>query len=290
MITASIVTYHTPLSELDTCLAALSGGNVARLYIVDNGCEESIEQWCDTHNHDDGNHAPAITYIPSPNKGYGHGHNQALRLELAGPQHSLCRYHLVINSDVDFDPSILKSIEDFMDANPNVGSLQPRMVGFDNEELYVCRQVPGPFDLILRRFLPSSWCRKSRDRYLLKNLDRTKTWNIPNHQGSFMFLRKDALKDVGLFDESFFLYAEDVDLSRRLHEKWLTLYWPNVTASHFHRATSYHSLRMMAVHICNMVKYFNKWGWLNDAQRKSFNASISEYTPSSQSSMINHAR
>ena len=279
MISASIVTYQTPLSELDTCYKALSGGRVARLYVIDNGRQETVRKWCVTRNHERDDHrgAPEIVYIPSPNKGYGSGHNRALRLELEPKRMQECPYHLVMNSDVVFEPGIIAEIESFMDNNRRVGTLQPRLVSPGGEEQNSCRSLPTPSDLFIKRFMPAKRFSERRDRYMLRDHDRSKTWNIPFHQGSFMFLRKDSLKDVGLFDERFFLYAEDVDLSRRLHCKWLTLYWPQVTVTHFHRASSYHSLRMMLIHTASMCRYFNKWGWWKDEQRDKFNSEISEY-------------
>ncbi|MDE6393993.1 MAG: glycosyltransferase, partial [Duncaniella sp.] len=74
MVSVSIVTYHTPLSELDTCLRSLATPEVSRIYVVDNGRDALIRDWSARH--------PQVTYIPSDNRGYGAGHNQALRREL----------------------------------------------------------------------------------------------------------------------------------------------------------------------------------------------------------------
>lgn len=279
MISASIVTYQTPLTELDTCYKALSGGRVARLYIIDNARQDMVRKWCDKRSRERKDHpgAPEIIYIPSPNHGYGTAHNIALRAELTDIHSAECPYHLVMNSDVEFQPEIIDKIESYMDSHPHVGTLQPRLIGPSGEEQNSCRSLPHPADLFIKRFMPSKHFSERRTRYMLSSHDRTKTWNIPFHQGSFMFLRKEALHDVGIFDERFFLYAEDVDLSRRLHSRWLTLYWPQVTVTHFLRASSYHSLRMMLIHTVSMVRYFNKWGWHTDAERDSFNAAIAEY-------------
>ena len=279
MISASIVTYNTPLTELDSCYKALSGGRVARLYIIDNARQEMVRKWCDKRSRERKDHqgAPEIIYIPSANHGYGTAHNIALTAELTDTRIAECPYHLVMNSDVEFRPEIIAEIEAYMDSHPRVGTLQPRLMSPSGEEQNSCRSLPHPSDLFIKRFMPSKRFSERRSRYMLSSHDRTKTWNIPFHQGSFMFLRKEALRDVGLFDERFFLYAEDVDLSRRLHSRWLTLYWPKVTVTHFHRASSYHSLRMMLIHTVSMMRYFNKWGWHSDPERDSFNAAISEY-------------
>jgi GT2 family glycosyltransferase len=88
-----------------------------------------------------------------------------------------------------------------------------------------------------------------------------------------MFLRTKALTVSGLFDERFFMYPEDIDLSRRIHEHYDTLYYPHVFITHKHEAASYRNYKMLWIHIKNMVKYFNKWGWFKDKKREEINFS-----------------
>lgn len=266
MVSVSIVTYHTPLSELDTCLRSLDSEHISRIYIIDNSRNDDIRLWAKRHN--------GIIYIPSDNNGYGAGHNQAIRREL---ELSDTAYHLVMNSDLEFSPVDIERIHAFMDTHHDIGTLQPAMTDENGEKQYTCRMLPTPFDVFIRRFMPKCLFVKAKDRYLLKHLDHSIAWDIPYHQGSFMFIRKDALRDTGVFDERFFMYPEDIDLTRRLHRKYRTIYWPDVTIIHRHRAASYHSMRMLYVHISNMIRYFNKWGWVFDSERKKFNSEIKRY-------------
>lgn len=266
MISVSIVTYHTPIAELDTCLSSLASPTVSRIYIVDNARQCEVEEWASGKE--------KIIYIPADNNGYGAGHNIAMHRELDKPDTS---YHLVMNSDMRFSPAILSSIETFMDAHPDIGTLQPHMTGRDGKTQYPARLLPTPADVMIRRFLPQHWFKAMRSRYLLRHLDSTVAWDIPSHQGSFMFLRKDALRITGLFDERFFMYAEDIDLSRRIHAHFRTLYWPGASVVHYHRAASYHSTRMLVIHIVNLIRYFNKWGWIFDSTRADINSSIKPY-------------
>ncbi len=262
MLTVSIVTYHTPAAELEKCLDCLGSQAIGHVYIIDNSSEQYIKDIAQKYT--------KTTYIAHQNSGYGSAHNVAMRMALD----SGTKYHLVINSDLYFESQTIDRIIEYMDANPRVGALQPRIVGADGTAQHTCRMLPSPFDLIVRRFLPSSWFKASRDRYLLKHLPDDVAHNIPYHQGSFMFLRTDALRDAGLFDERFFMYPEDIDLTRRIHRNWLTLYWPKATVVHLHRAESYRSRRMLWIHITNMVKYFNKWGWIYDPERRRMNRGI----------------
>jgi GT2 family glycosyltransferase len=86
-----------------------------------------------------------------------------------------------------------------------------------------------------------------------------------------MFLRTEALEEVGLFDERFFMYPEDIDLTRRIHSKYRTVFYPDVSIIHHHAKDSYESIKMLKIHIVNIIKYFNKWGWIFDKDRRVIN-------------------
>jgi GT2 family glycosyltransferase len=82
------------------------------------------------------------------------------------------------------------------------------------------------------------------------------------------------------------MYPEDIDISRRMHAKFRTVFYPGATVVHDHAKDSYKSLRALQVHLHNMAKYFNKWGWFFDQERSQFNRAtldrlrhISPYDP-----------
>ena len=130
---------------------------------------------------------------------------------------------------------------------------------------YLAKQLPTPFDLFARRFLPKSWTKK-RTAYFENHAFyqqpdyKTKLLDVPYLSGCFMFLRTDALRKVGLFDPRYFMYPEDIDLTRRIHEHYRTVMYPAVEITHNHAQGSYHSSRLLWIHITNMIKYFIKWG------------------------------
>ena len=92
--------------------------------------------------------------------------------------------------------------------------------------------------------------------------------------GCFLFMRMSALEKVGLFDESIFMYTEDIDITRRIHKYYRTIYYPDVTIVHAHRAASYKSKKMLKIHIRSAIRYFNKWGWFFDQERKVWNKEV----------------
>lgn len=262
MITVSIVTYKTNLDELSNCLKSLNSPHVSKIFIVDNSNEKYIADYC--------KHYAKVVYIGGDNVGYGAGHNKALRQVL----NSNIEYHLVLNSDVYFEPEILDFLVDYMNLNGDVSQVQPNVVYPDGEMQYTCRLLPTPLDLIFRRFLPKKTVQKMNYRYLLQFNDHKKEMNVPYHQGSFMFFRVACFEKVGLFDERFFMYPEDIDITRRMHKYYKTMFVPSVTIVHAHRAASYKSKKMLKIHMANMIKYFNKWGWVFDKERRIWNKQL----------------
>lgn len=260
MITVSIVTYNTDVEELKVCFGSLASNMVKTIYVVDNSSKKYIEDFCKEYKN--------VVYIASENVGYGAAHNKAIRLAQADKD---VKYHLVLNSDVYFDPVVLEKIAAYMDGDEQIAQVQPKLT-FPNGELQcTARLIPTPANLIFRRFLPKSIVAPMDERYTLAFWDHKKPANIAYHQGSFMFIRVKCFETVGLFDERFFMYPEDIDMTRRMHRHFKTMYWPEVTVVHAHRAASYKSKKMLKIHMVNMIKYFNKWGWIFDSERTKWN-------------------
>lgn len=204
------------------------------------------------------------------NIGYGRAHNNSIRKSLGA-----ARYHLVLNPDVSFEPDALKTILDYMEGHRDVGQIMPRIVDPQGSLQYLCKLLPTPMDLLVRRFVPIERIRDSfNHRFELHGFGYDQVLDVPYLSGAFMFLRVSALREIGRFDERYFMYAEDIDLTRRVHGQYKTLFYPSVTVTHEHARESYRSLRMMAVHIMNVVRYFNKWGWFFDRERRSTNARV----------------
>ena len=191
MITASVVTYNTDIEELNNCLTDIEASMIERVYVIDNSSRDYIAQTCKGFD--------KAEYIPSENRGFGAGHNIAIREAMSIGSN----YHIVMNSDISFDSSAIEVLYNYMNSNPDVAQAQPKIVYPNGEIQYTCRLLPTPANLIFRRFLPKSWGKKMDDKYLLKNRDLSKEMNIPYHQGSFIFFRTECFKKVGLFDERF---------------------------------------------------------------------------------------
>jgi len=258
MINISIVLYNQLLSEILPLIECLcKSANISQVFLIDNSPSVNPEY----------KKLPVNYHYTGKNRGYGAAHNIAIRqtIEQGIP------YHLVINPDISFDPSILVEIVDFMNNNPDIGLLMPKVLYPTGEIQYLCKLIPTPFDLIVRRFLPKSWTRKQSDKFELRESGYNQIMDVPYLSGCFMFLRTKTLEKTGLFDERFFMYPEDIDLTRRIHRQYRTVFYPNVSIIHHHAQSSYISTKMLFIHIINMIKYFNKWGWIIDKERRKVN-------------------
>lgn len=257
MLNASIVLYKHSVSEIAPLVSTLKkSGVISEVFLIDNSPEPDLA------------FRQLATYIFNhANLGYGAAHNIAIRKSIGDS----VPYHLVVNPDIAFNPEILAEIELFMNNNPETGLLMPKILYPDREIQYLCKLLPTPFDLIFRRFLPGKWTSKHMERFELRNTGYTQIMDVPYLSGCFMFLRVEALKEVGMFDERFFMYPEDIDLTRRIHRQYRTVFYPDVEVIHNHAKSSYTNFRMLTIHIVNMVRYFNKWGWFFDKERKRVN-------------------
>lgn len=267
MLNVSIVLYRPDWEQVSALThALLQSQRVNRVYWIDNSPQAAeqlplrSERIQYQHN--------------STNLGYGVAHNIAIRESI----YDNISFHLVINPDIILDAKELDRMLDFVSQNPLVGSLMPKVTYPNGQLQYLCKLLPTPLDVFGRRFLPASWTARRNHRYEMRASGYDKIMNIPYLSGCFMLLRTEAVKQARLFDERFFMYPEDMDLTRRIHRNYLTVYFPHATIIHNHEKASYKSLKMLWIHMVNMCRYFNKWGWFRDKERQLFNdTAIREY-------------
>ena len=258
MLNISIVLYNNKLIEIKSLVECLRKSTiVSQVFLIDNSPIEISEF----------KELSANYYFTGKNSGYGAAHNIAIRMTIEQG----IPYHLVINPDISFDPSILTKIEDFMNNNPEIGLLMPNILYPNGEIQYLCKLIPTPYDLIFRRFLPKSWTERRTAKFELHESGYNRIMDVPYLSGCFMFLRTEAINHTGMFDERFFMYPEDIDLTRRIHRQYRTVFYPLVTVIHSHAQSSYIDKKMLFIHITNMIRYFNKWGWIFDTERRKVN-------------------
>ena len=280
MITASIVTYNNNLLDLEGILRSLLISPVRKLWIIDHsdtfmGLEDELREYKrrdDVYLQHEGR-GFKMEYIKELNTGYGCGHNVALRKALEEGS----RYHLVVNPDVWFGSEVIPALWRLMEEDETVAQVMPKVLFLNGSVQCLAKLLPTPVDLFCRFFLPAKLFTKRNERFELQHSGYDKEMNVPFLSGCFMFFRMSALESEGLFDERFFMYMEDVDITRRLHVKYKTLFYPSVSIYHRFSRLSYHKWSLSVEHMISVVKYFNKWGWFYDRGRRHFNKRLLKY-------------
>jgi N-acetylglucosaminyl-diphospho-decaprenol L-rhamnosyltransferase len=155
------------------------------------------------------------------------------------------RYALLLNPDTLLPPSALQDMLDFMEAHPEAGAAGPRLVREDGSLDLACRRgFPTPRAFFYRMLGLSKLFPKSRrfGRYNLTYLDPAELTEVDSVVGAFMLVRDEAIRQVGLLDESFFMYGEDLDWAYRIRKAgWKIYYNPQVTVLHIKGASTKHS-------------------------------------------------
>ena len=255
MVTASLVIFHNKKSDIDRLMEAVKRSSIDLLYVVDNSSNDFFSYLKED---------PLINYRKNNNIGYGGSHNIAIREAIAINSD----YHVVLNPDIYWEGDIISKIQKYMDENLSCGLLMPKILYPNGDIQYLCKLLPTPMDLFGRRFISIESYQKKHDiNYELQWTGYDKIMEVPSLSGCFMLMRTSVLKQIGGFDERFFMYAEDLDLCRRFGEVSSTIYFPKVCVVHEYEKGSYKNKKLLKYHIDSVVKYFNKWGWFFDTKR-----------------------
>ena len=233
-----IVNYNTR-DLLRTCLETVyaSEGDVSfEVCVVDNGSTDgSAAMVAEVF--------PQVRLVANPdNQGYPAANNQGLRAFGFPDAADAPRFALLLNPDTELPPSALREMVAFMDAHPDAGVVGPKLVRRDGSLDLACRRsFPSPevafYRLVgLSRLFPRS---RRFGRYNLTYLDPDQVSEVDAVVGAFMMIRREAIRQVGLMDETFFMYGEDLDWCYRIKGAgWRVYYNPAVTVLHIKRASS----------------------------------------------------
>lgn len=224
---------------LETVLASV-GDFSYQVVVVDNastdGSAEMVRQLF-----------PDVLVIESKsNDGYSCANNLGLRAlgfsEVEAVTPDAPRYALLLNPDTEVPPDALFKMVQFMDARPEVGAAGPKLILEDGSLDLACRRsFPTPVVSLYRfsglsRLFPHS---PRFGRYNMTFVDPDQEIEVDSVVGAYMQVRREAIAAVGLLDETFFMYGEDLDWAYRIKKAgWKVFYHPQVTVKHIKRAAS----------------------------------------------------
>jgi hypothetical protein len=208
---------------------------------------------------------PDVTVIANAeNLGFPAANNQgfrALGLE-QGCGDDTPRYALALNPDTEVPPDALRDMIAYMDADPTIGVAGPKLVLLDGSLDMACRRsFPTPEISFYRMVGLSSLFPRSRrfGRYNMTYLDPDTEIEVDSVVGAFMLVRRAAIQRVGLFDDVFFMYGEDLDWAFRIKQAgWRVMYNPRVTVKHVKRAASRQSPRAQREFYRAMLIFYRK--------------------------------
>ena len=260
MISASLVLYHNRKSDVEKVLDSVLKSKIDCLYIVDHSKDDVFKSLVDR--------SERIHYVHTDHDGYGKGHNTGFEL---CQKVEASKYHIVLNPDIYFEPEAIDALCEYMEEHDDVGLVMPKVFYPNGDFQYLCKLLPSPSDIFLRQFAPQSVKERNDNRYVMKAADFDKEMDVPSLSGCFMFFRTACFKQVGGFDTRYFMHFEDIDITRRVGQIARTTYFPGATIVHAHEAAHKKSKKMMMVGLKSAVKYFNKWGWFFDFERRKKN-------------------
>jgi len=211
---------------------------------------------------------PQVQVIQSQvNGGFPYGNNLGLRAygfgqETAQAAKSQPRYALMLNPDTVLPPDALAMMLDFMTSHPQAGAAGPKLVLEDGSLDLACRRgFPTPqvsfYHMVgLSKLFPRH---PTFARYNLTYLDPDQVAEVDSVVGAFMLMRREAIQQVGLLDEEFFMYGEDLDWAyRSMQAGWKVYYNPAVTVLHVKRAASRYSRRAQREFYRAMLIFYYK--------------------------------
>lgn len=260
-LTISLVIYNPNLIELKKTLTALVATKVfeaydSYLFIVDNSplSEVVVKSVVDDYLLS----IPGC-YISRPdNPGFGAAHNMSLRIK--------SKYNLILNPDLEMDVRSLSNAFDFMAKHPECGLLTPYATWENGQVQHLCKRYPSFFVLFLR-FFSSINGRRFFERYLC-HYEMSDTlnphniyWSPPVVSGCFMLFEHEVFSKLSGFDERFFLYFEDFDISLRAGKITKIAYVPEVKVIHHGGHTARKGLKHIKLFLRSMVLFFNIHGW-----------------------------
>ena len=252
-LTAGIVTHNSDLCLLKKTIETFEECTIAKeLFIHDNSSHITYTKSLESFN--------VKELIIGPNLGFGFGHNRILE------QIPDSKYHLILNPDVEIIPGTLEKMISHMEINPDISLMVPKILNPDTTIQMLNKRPPSLFNLFVRRFLPKfmqhwSPIKNKMDDYIMLDKGYDSNYEVPYMSGCFMLFRKSTLAKINGFDERFFMYMEDADITRRASNIGKCTYFSEVSIIHHWSRASHKSIKLTWISIKSSFKYFNKWGW-----------------------------
>ncbi|MCL5666971.1 MAG: glycosyltransferase family 2 protein [Patescibacteria group bacterium] len=187
----------------------------AEVIVVDNGSNDGTLDWLKANSY-------KLKAIQNINNGFAAGNNLGIKKACG-------RYILLLNPDTKVEPDTFKTMLDFMESRPEVGISGCKLIKADGKLDLACRRrFPNPWNSFKRLFL------QDNTYYNYSDIDENQSMEVDSVVGAFMLVRKLVIKKIGLLDETFFMYGEDLDWCWRCKEAgYKVWYLPKTSITHY---------------------------------------------------------
>jgi GT2 family glycosyltransferase len=248
------VAYHPSqrqVEQLQGCLAALPPQVGYAVVVNDHHPGEPVEQLA----------AGADGFLTNrDNPGYGRAVNR-----LVAHLGQLPPYIGVLNTDLSWPHDTFERLLGWLQQHPEVSLAVPQILDEAGSPQKLCKHNPTVLGLFSRRFLPDwlkpHWLKRYDRWYVMADQNYQEMFEAPYLSGCCMLIRSEAFCYVGGFDERYFLYLEDADLTRSLACNGRCVHLPMAAVVHGWGRGNYRNLGLMAVNFNSAWNYFRKWGW-----------------------------
>ncbi len=245
-----ILTYKEAPAVLTACLAAVqaSTGVDREVIVIDNAANAATEKLVKEYLTD-------VTYKSNEeNRGFAAAVNQGMKLAKG-------RYVLLLNPDTVIPADAIEKMVQHMDRDAEVG-IGSCIIRYPNGELQdSIRRFPKMIDQLLIMLKVPHFIRRVRsiDDYMMRDVDALKTQDVDSIMGAFMMIRKEVIDKIGLFDERYFIWFEEVDYCKMAHDAGFKIrHYADVEIVH-HKG-----------HTFDQLATIRKQKWVRESMRKYF--------------------
>lgn len=259
-----IILSYNQKGFLEQCLRNIQQAKISldfEIIVIDNCSTDNSQKFISHLKNDLIKSGQKIKIIfNKKNLGFTRANNQGIKI-------SQGKYILILNPDVTVLPGSVEKLYQFMEENPLCALCGPRLINPDKTIQYSCRRFPTLMTPLYRRTIlgKSSWGKINLQRYEMADFDHQVNKEVDWLLGACLMVRPEAIKKVGLMDEKFFLYFQDIDWARRFWQAgWKVIYLAETEMFHYHQKLSAQKgiflfNHLALIHTLDGLKYFWKW-------------------------------
>lgn len=234
MISVIIVSYNKPELLRQTVLSLKSHHHQnMEIIVVDNSDQDDVKKMINKDFKD------VIYKSMESNIGFGRANNFGFQLSKGD-------YIAFLNNDLIFKEDVISPLVSELEKDNSLGIIGPKLLNEDMSLQFSCCNFPSVGDIIKADI----WGDQSVNRWYLTDWDHHQKREVDYVSGALMVMRRDLIEKVGLFDDIYFMYSEEVDLCYRVKQAGYRIeYYPQVEAIHFGGASTNFNDKQINIHL-----------------------------------------